>query len=162
MSPTLPLPPSFHSPWELPTLLLLRVPPVLQTAILFWLFFFSVFVRSSLALITRNLRVNKPLLAGNSPGYLSLCLKEVVFVKILQRALELRVWSYLEARLSQERSSLAFPPVRCSNLSSNHLSRLEESSFAGLSLLQELHVGSNRVSFIADGAFRGLSNLQML
>lgn len=53
---------------------------------------------------------------------------------------------------------------RClpSNLSSNHLSRLEESSFSGLSLLQELHVGNNRVSFIADGAFRGLSNLQML
>lgn len=50
----------------------------------------------------------------------------------------------------------------CSNLSSNHLSRLEESSFSGLSLLQELHAGHNRVSFIADGAFRGLSNLQTL
>lgn len=48
------------------------------------------------------------------------------------------------------------------NLSSNHLSRLEESSFVGLSLLDELHIGNNRVSFIADGAFRGLSNLQML
>lgn len=49
-----------------------------------------------------------------------------------------------------------------SNLSSNHLSRLEESSFVGLSLLDELHIGNNRVSFIADGAFRGLSNLQTL
>lgn len=49
-----------------------------------------------------------------------------------------------------------------SDLSSNHLSRLEESSFVGLSLLDELHVGNNRVSFIADGAFRGLSSLQML
>lgn len=49
-----------------------------------------------------------------------------------------------------------------SNLSTNHLSRLEESGFAGLSLLDELDVGNNRVSFIADGAFRGLSNLQML
>uniref|UniRef100_A0A665TUR1 Ig-like domain-containing protein n=1 Tax=Echeneis naucrates TaxID=173247 RepID=A0A665TUR1_ECHNA len=39
---------------------------------------------------------------------------------------------------------------------------LEESSFVGLSLLDELHIGNNRVSFIADGAFRGLSNLQML
>ena len=50
----------------------------------------------------------------------------------------------------------------CSNLSSNHLTRLEESSFVGLSLLDELHIGNNRVSFIADGAFRGLSNLQLL
>lgn len=49
-----------------------------------------------------------------------------------------------------------------SNLSSNHLTRLEESSFVGLSLLDELHIGNNRVSFIADGAFRGLTNLQMM
>lgn len=48
------------------------------------------------------------------------------------------------------------------NLSSNHLSRLEESSFVGLSLLDQLHIGSNRVSFIADGAFRGLSSLRTL
>lgn len=57
---------------------------------------------------------------------------------------------------------ILFCCVSCSNLSSNHLSRLEESSFVGLSLLDELHIGNNRVSFIADGAFRGLSNLQML
>lgn len=57
---------------------------------------------------------------------------------------------------------MGFPSARCSDLSSNHLSRLEESSFAGLSLLEALHLGSNRVSFIADGAFRGLSNLQVL
>lgn len=49
-----------------------------------------------------------------------------------------------------------------SNLSSNLLTRLEESSFVGLSLLDKLHIGNNRVSFIADGAFRGLSSLQML
>lgn len=49
-----------------------------------------------------------------------------------------------------------------SNLSANHLTRLEESSFVGLSLLDKLHIGNNRVSFIADGAFRGLSSLQML
>lgn len=49
-----------------------------------------------------------------------------------------------------------------SNLSSNHLSRLDESGFANLGVLDRLDVGNNRVSFIADGAFRGLSNLQML
>lgn len=58
--------------------------------------------------------------------------------------------------------SRCFCCLSYSNLSSNHLSRLEESSFVGLSLLDELHIGNNRVSFIADGAFRGLSNLQML
>lgn len=58
--------------------------------------------------------------------------------------------------------SCCFCCLSYSNLSSNHLSRLEESSFVGLSLLDELHIGNNRVSFIADGAFRGLSNLQML
>jgi len=49
-----------------------------------------------------------------------------------------------------------------SDLSFNHLSRLEESSFVGLSVLDGLRLGNNRVSFVADGAFRGLSNLQTL
>ncbi|KAG7247713.1 hypothetical protein CRUP_003912, partial [Coryphaenoides rupestris] len=48
------------------------------------------------------------------------------------------------------------------DLSSAHLARLEEASFSGLSLLDELHLGNNRISFIADGAFRGLSHLQTL
>ncbi len=49
-----------------------------------------------------------------------------------------------------------------SDLSWNQLSRLEESSFVGLSVLEQLHIGNNHISFIADGAFRGLANLQAL
>ena len=52
--------------------------------------------------------------------------------------------------------------LRFRDLSSNHLTRLEESSFAGLSELDQLHIGNNQVSFVADGAFRGLSRLQTL
>ncbi|KAL2103032.1 hypothetical protein ACEWY4_002200 [Coilia grayii] len=48
------------------------------------------------------------------------------------------------------------------DLSFNHLTRLEESSFSGLSELDQLHIGNNQVSFVADGAFRGLSRLQTL
>lgn len=78
-------------------------------------FFFSFFtnsvvVHSSLTLIVRNLRVNKPLLAGNTPGYLSLRLKEVVFVKIPQEGLELHVCSYLEIRLSHKGPHRDFLP----------------------------------------------------
>lgn len=48
------------------------------------------------------------------------------------------------------------------DLTANHLTRLEEASFLGLSLLDKLDIGNNRISFIADGAFRGLSRLQTL
>jgi hypothetical protein len=48
------------------------------------------------------------------------------------------------------------------DLTFNHLSRLDDSSFLGLSLLNTLHIGNNRVNYIADCAFRGLSSLKTL
>lgn len=48
------------------------------------------------------------------------------------------------------------------DLTFNHLSRLDDSSFLGLSLLNTLHIGNNKVSYIADCAFRGLSSLKTL
>lgn len=48
------------------------------------------------------------------------------------------------------------------DLTYNHLARLEDSSFVGLSLLVRLDIGNNKVSYIADCAFRGLSSLQTL
>lgn len=52
--------------------------------------------------------------------------------------------------------------VLCRDLTFNHLSRLDDSSFLGLSLLNALHIGHNKVSYIADCAFRGLSSLKTL
>lgn len=49
-----------------------------------------------------------------------------------------------------------------SDLSYNQLTRLDESAFVGLSLLERLNLGDNRVTHIADGVFRFLSNLQTL
>uniref|UniRef100_H0WNU9 Leucine rich repeats and immunoglobulin like domains 2 n=1 Tax=Otolemur garnettii TaxID=30611 RepID=H0WNU9_OTOGA len=49
-----------------------------------------------------------------------------------------------------------------SDLSYNQLTRLDESAFVGLSLLEKLNLGDNRVTHIADGVFRFLSNLQAL
>lgn len=49
-----------------------------------------------------------------------------------------------------------------SDLSYNQLTRLDESAFVGLSLLERLNLGDNRVTHIADGVFRFLSNLQIL
>lgn len=97
-------------------------------AVFFPLFFFFltnsvvVVVHSSLALIVRKLRPNKPPLAGTTPGYLSLCLKAVVFVKIPQDGLALRVCRhFLEIRLSREGADRVFlacvaatsPPTIC-------------------------------------------------
>lgn len=49
-----------------------------------------------------------------------------------------------------------------SDLSYNQLTRLDESAFVGLSLLETLNLGDNRVTHIADGVFRFLSNLKTL
>lgn len=57
---------------------------------------------------------------------------------------------------------LMWNALSVSDLNWNQLTRLEEASFVGLSVLEQLHVGNNRISFIADGAFRGLANLQTL
>lgn len=48
------------------------------------------------------------------------------------------------------------------DLTFNELTRLEESSFMGLSLLGRLFIGNNQISNIVDGAFHGLSNLNTL
>lgn len=61
-----------------------------------------------------------------------------------------------------ERETLFVVLALCRDLTSNHLSRLDDSSFLGLSLLNTLHIGNNKVSYIADCAFRGLSSLKTL
>lgn len=48
------------------------------------------------------------------------------------------------------------------DLSYNQLTRLDETAFVGLNLLEKLNLSDNRVSHIADGVFKGLSNLQTL
>lgn len=47
-------------------------------------------------------------------------------------------------------------------MSHNQLTRLKESAFVGLGLLEKLNLGDNRISYIADGVFRGLTSLQTL
>lgn len=48
------------------------------------------------------------------------------------------------------------------DLSYNQLTRLKESAFVGLGLLEKLNLGDNHISHIADGVFRGLTNLRTL
>lgn len=67
-------------------------------------------------------------------------------------------WHLVFLSLTRHASHLLCPR----DLSSNHLTRLEESSFAGLSGLDVLLIGNNKVSFVADGAFRGLTRLMTL
>lgn len=61
---------------------------------------------------------------------------------------------------------LIINPPACLNvsrdLSYNQLTRLKESAFVGLGLLEKLNLGDNHINHIADGVFRGLTNLQTL
>ncbi|MBN3297422.1 LRIG2 protein, partial [Amia calva] len=47
----------------------------------------------------------------------------------------------------------------CRDLSYNHLTRLEDTAFSGLGLLETLNLGENSVSHLGEGVFAGLSNL---
>uniref|UniRef100_A0A803WCM4 Leucine rich repeats and immunoglobulin like domains 2 n=1 Tax=Ficedula albicollis TaxID=59894 RepID=A0A803WCM4_FICAL len=54
------------------------------------------------------------------------------------------------------------PMAQLLDLSYNQLTRLKESAFVGLSLLEKLNLGDNHINHIADGVFRGLTNLHTL
>lgn len=45
------------------------------------------------------------------------------------------------------------------DLSFNHLTRLEETAFVGLGLLQSLNLGENSISYLGEGVFSGLTSL---
>lgn len=46
-----------------------------------------------------------------------------------------------------------------SDLSFNHLTRLEETAFVGLGLLESLNLGENSISYLGEGVFSGLASL---
>lgn len=46
-----------------------------------------------------------------------------------------------------------------SDLSFNHLTRLEETAFVGLGLLESLYLGENSISYLGEGVFSGLTSL---
>jgi len=48
------------------------------------------------------------------------------------------------------------------DLSFNHLSRLEDWVFAGLSLLQNLNLGDNQITHLGEGVFSSLTNARTL
>uniref|UniRef100_A0A7N6ABB0 Ig-like domain-containing protein n=1 Tax=Anabas testudineus TaxID=64144 RepID=A0A7N6ABB0_ANATE len=50
----------------------------------------------------------------------------------------------------------------CVDLSFNHLTRLEETAFQGLSFLEILNLGENAISHLAEGVFSGLASLRTL
>lgn len=54
---------------------------------------------------------------------------------------------------------LLFLPVVYRDLSFNHLTRLEETAFVGLGLLQSLNLGENAISYLGEGVFGGLTSL---
>lgn len=48
------------------------------------------------------------------------------------------------------------------DLSFNHLTRLEETAFVGLGLLESLNLGENSISHLGEGVFSGLASLRTL
>lgn len=52
--------------------------------------------------------------------------------------------------------------VLCRDLSYNHLTRLEETAFVGLGLLESLNLGENSISHLGEGVFSGLASLRTL
>ncbi len=48
------------------------------------------------------------------------------------------------------------------DLSFNHLSRLEDWVFSGLSLLQSLNLGDNQITHLGEGVFSSLANVRTL
>lgn len=56
----------------------------------------------------------------------------------------------------------SFVTVLCRDLSYNHLTRLEDTAFVGLGLLESLYLGENSISHLGEGVFGGLTNLRTL
>ena len=50
----------------------------------------------------------------------------------------------------------------CRDLSFNHLTRLEETAFVGLGLLESLNLGENSISHLGEGVFSSLASLRTL
>ena len=50
----------------------------------------------------------------------------------------------------------------CRDLSFNHLTRLEETAFVGLGLLENLNLGENSIIHLGEGVFSGLASLRTL
>lgn len=57
---------------------------------------------------------------------------------------------------------IIFVVVLCRDLSFNHLTRLEETAFVGLGLLESLNLGENSISHLGEGVFSGLASLRTL
>lgn len=95
---------------------------------------------------------------------LSLCIL-VLFFFLISLLLEIKiqyliVWWCHHNKSPPHASEVLFNASR--DLSYNQLTRLRESAFVGLGLLEKLNLGDNRISHIADGVFRGLTNLRTL
>lgn len=58
--------------------------------------------------------------------------------------------------------SLSPGDVLFRDLSFNHLTRLEETAFIGLRLLENLNLGENTISHLGEGVFSSLANLRSL
>ena len=50
----------------------------------------------------------------------------------------------------------------CRDLSFNHLTRLEDTAFVGLGLLENLNLGENTISHLGEGVFGSLASLRVL
>lgn len=57
---------------------------------------------------------------------------------------------------------ITFVVVLCRDLSFNHLTRLEETAFVGLGLLESLNLGENSIRHLGEGVFSGLASLRIL